>query len=252
MTDIVPMYTMVRDLPSSLETHVALVVIDDEMFVMKRPRTMFGVTQIARELKLMKALDGMQGIPQLKMHFVEERRMTLIYEYCPNGDLMDYLMSPANTLDAKIVARSLLQILERLHSKGIAHLDIKPENVVFDSDFQALVIDFGLATTDARSNLKCGTKRYSAPEVLSGRGYIPAKADIWSLGVLLIVFHYRTTPFDNGVLEYFDFPTFWTELDVNFAHSTIDVKAKEFIEFAMQPEITRPTASELLLHSWLN
>ncbi len=252
MTSVAPIYTYIRGLPSSLDTHVALVEIGSEIVVLKRSRSMFGVIQIARELRLMKLLDGTNGLPRLKMHFMENHRMTLIYEYCANGDLMDYLMSLETNVDAKMLARSLLRTLQGLHARGVAHRDIKPENVVFDSDFQATIIDFGYATTDALSTLRCGTLRYSAPEILSGQGYSPIKSDIWSFGVLMIVFHYRSTPFEDGVCEYFDFQRFWATMEANHARNPLDEQAKQFIESAMQFETTRPSATELLSHAWLN
>ena len=81
-----------------------------------------------------------------------------------------------------------------MHKLQIAHLDIKPDNILFDEFFNIKVSDFGtsilLLDTDWTSSRRWGTRRFMAPEVDKTTQLIPYnvfKADIYSLGVTLMV-----------------------------------------------------------------
>ena len=85
-------------------------------------------------------------------------------------------------------AAQILATVEQLHNKKVIYRDLKPENVMLNSDGQARLIDFGFArkvTTD-RAFTNCGTLGYTAPEVLKGHGY-GFSADLWSFGILVHV-----------------------------------------------------------------
>ncbi len=75
-----------------------------------------------------------------------------------------------------------------LHSQGIAHRDIKLENVLLDADLNIKLIDFGFSTQQTspkKAKLFCGTPSYMAPEIVSRIEYLGQPADIWAAGVLL-------------------------------------------------------------------
>lgn len=98
------------------------------------------------------------------------------------------------------LSRELVEAVAFLHRHRVAHLDIKPENLVFDADTQRLyLIDFDLAitcsSTDEKVRCSCGTPGWAAPEVgidaeneKSLEGYNPFKADLWSCGKVLAWF----------------------------------------------------------------
>ena len=76
-----------------------------------------------------------------------------------------------------------------MHALGVAHRDVKPDNLIFADRTRAAVrlVDFGFARRiepGARAWTLCGTPEYLAPEVLTGRGHGLA-VDWWALGVLL-------------------------------------------------------------------
>jgi serine/threonine protein kinase len=76
--------------------------------------------------------------------------------------------------------------LAHIHSLGIVHRDVKPENLFVKSDGCVLLGDFGLAgRVSARDGLLdrvCGTMTYRAPEIIAGARYGPA-VDVWSAGI---------------------------------------------------------------------
>ncbi len=75
-----------------------------------------------------------------------------------------------------------------MHEKNIIHRDIKPENILFDSDFNVKLCDFGWSCflqndDDFRTSI-CGTYEYMSPEIVNNYTH-NKKVDIWCLGILL-------------------------------------------------------------------
>lgn len=108
-------------------------------------------------------------------------------------------------MEEKQAARIFYQItktVQYLHKLGIAHRDIKTENIMIDGDFNAKLIDFGLAKTfnSTEENFLttfCGSPSYTAPEILEKRKYSGQRVDIWCLGVTLYVLLEACLPFDD-------------------------------------------------------
>jgi serine/threonine protein kinase len=88
--------------------------------------------------------------------------------------------------------RQLISAVRYCHARRVFHRDIKPENLLLDEDGALKVADFGLGTEASGGaggaggrggklfqHTLCGTPAYVAPEILSRKGYDPAKVDIW-------------------------------------------------------------------------
>ena len=82
-----------------------------------------------------------------------------------------------------------------MHSKGIAHRDLKVENIMIHGDGSLKICDFGLATTEERVKSRTGTELYMAPEILEFVEHDPKQADIFSLGILLFAMKTCFFPF---------------------------------------------------------
>jgi len=103
----------------------------------------------------------------------EERCCVAVLEYAPCGELFA-LINSRNGLSEE-VARTYFQMLidavGHMHSRGIYHLDIKPQNILLDGSLQIKLGDFGFSTQSSTSSTLLGTKGYAAPEIAWSAGF---------------------------------------------------------------------------------
>lgn len=89
------------------------------------------------------------------------------------------------------LARSILDVLEVVHAKGVIHRDLKPSNIMLSEDNSTLkVIDFGIALTNARNQFTgtmdfVGTPEFAAPEQFRKDDVVDHRVDIFALGRIL-------------------------------------------------------------------
>jgi serine/threonine-protein kinase len=105
------------------------------------------------------------------------------------------------------VTSQVASALEHMRQKGVVHRDIKPGNLVIDSDGTVRIIDFGLAKImsgmwqDVGSETTVGTLEYMSPEQARGESNVDIRADIYSLGVTLFQMITGELPFQGTAAE---------------------------------------------------
>ena len=119
------------------------------------------------------------------------RTLFLAMEYVPGRTLRDLLherghLRPREALD---IMEGVLAGLAAAHAAGIAHRDVKPENVLLGEPQKIKVADFGLArqlsgTSHTKSGMLIGTAAYLAPEQVSG-GTADVRTDVYATGIML-------------------------------------------------------------------
>lgn len=131
--------------------------------------------------------------------------IVMVMPFYPFGTLHDRILAdgPMKWQSALKFLQSLSLALSYLHSKNIAHRDIKLSNIMISNSETPILIDFGLCYTAVRDqeNLGttvCGTLEYMAPEVLSGIPYDPLKVDVWALGVCFYAMIFGQFPWNGS------------------------------------------------------
>lgn len=194
-----------------------------------------------------------------------------IIELAENHELFDYIFYPKRGFSEKQAAEIFFKIVSAikvLHSKKIAHCDIKPENVLIDNDFNIKLIDFGYSSLSGDENnnetrnmiyVFQSTDIYGSPEAKKSdenNGYDPIKHDLFSLGIFLFVIVLGCFPYTEYSLldrRYFcivndDFDTFWK----SFNKFTVSCNFKDLINklICYDPN-KRLSVSEILEHPWM-
>jgi serine/threonine protein phosphatase PrpC len=140
----------------------------------------------------------------LKLIPVENKsRPYIAMEYLEGQTLSELLKNvhPLPEPDAVKIASRVCEALEYLHSKGVIHRDLKPQNIMLCNDGSLRIMDFGIARAQGSRRLTfvgftpaMGTPDYMAPEQVRGsRG--DQRTDIYSLGAILYEMSTGETPF---------------------------------------------------------
>ncbi|XP_042427436.1 serine/threonine-protein kinase ATG1c-like isoform X1 [Zingiber officinale] len=132
-------------------------------------------------------------------------RIYLVLEYCKDGDLSVYIQNHGRVPEiiAKHFMQQLASGLQVLRDNNVIHRDLKPQNLLLSThggNFVLKIADFGFARSLAPRGLAetlCGSPLYMAPEVMQFQKY-DAKADLWSVGIILYQLVTGKTPFTGN------------------------------------------------------
>lgn len=146
--------------------------------------------------------------------------------------------------------------VHHLHDRGVAHRDIKLENIFLDSCFAIWIGDFGFATEEETSSEICGTWGYLSPQVHFKSDYSPQKSDIFACGCLLVCLLSGSSLFGEKPDALMN--QFQEEGETWLVRWCIEIgiKSKALIglltEMLAWDEESRPSAEEILQHEWMN
>eukprot|EP00347_Sterkiella_histriomuscorum_P012432 403368597 len=158
------------------------------------------------EISIMKGIKS-QYICELHDYYrSQDGKYNIVQEYAQFGDLLNYCKNTLqwNVLEnlAKEWLTSIVLGLKELHSKGIIHRDIKPDNILVFKKDEVRIADYGQAKTmgESRSKRLYGTQNYISPEMLKGKDY-DFSTDIYSLGVTFIYLLTRKYPTEDEIKD---------------------------------------------------
>jgi serine/threonine protein kinase len=179
----------------------------------------------------------------------------LVMELVTGDTLLSKLLGPGSIGEdvAKSIFKQLLVTVSYIHSQGIAHRDLKLENVLMDAKGHIKIVDFGFSRS-AQSpgelfQTSCGSPAYAAPEIIEQRRYEGTRADMWSLGVMLYGMVVGTLPW-RGNNQHLIFEQI-TNADYEVP-PTVSVLCKNLIQRLMVLDpMMRYTAEEAAAHPWL-
>mmetsp|Transcript_51607 Transcript_51607/g.102520 ORF Transcript_51607/g.102520 Transcript_51607/m.102520 type:complete len:610 (+) Transcript_51607:41-1870(+) len=214
-----------------------------------------------KEIKIMKELDH-PNICKLLETSTQGCVMYFVMELCEGGELFDRIIERKFITERKSadVLKQVCSALFYAHNKGIAHRDVKPENIVFCSkspeDWTVKLIDWGLAHhfTGSTMTAAAGSLAYAAPEVIDSDGHsgYTQACDLWSVGVVAYVMICGKPPF-------------WGNREQQLARSkaekypftsapwdTMKPNPKDFVRSLLKANPARRlTIGEAIAHPWL-
>jgi serine/threonine-protein kinase len=167
-----------------LDRNVALKCLASHFGVDEESRARF-----AREIRIIARLDH-PNIVTLHEAGEFEGRPYLVMQFVDGPSLAKFSRGRRLTIETVLdLGVQLCSGLQAAHDQGVIHRDVKPSNILLDSQLRARLVDFGLARLVGGTNVTttgtlCGTLGYVPPEVVLGEAADPG-SDIFSLGVVL-------------------------------------------------------------------
>lgn len=192
--------------------------------------------------------------------FEEPEHFYVIMELITGGELFDRIVRKQfyKELEARNLAKTLLQAIKYIHDNNYVHRDLKPENLLLvspDNDFDVKIVDFGFATEVDGENLTthCGTPGYIAPEILQDHPY-GKSVDMWAFGVNLYILLGGYPPFYDKNQQmlfrkimkgaYTFHPEYWGQ---------VSEEAKDLIRKILVVDVRhRLTVDQALAHPWFH
>ncbi len=217
-----------------------------------------GRAQLVNEIRVFANSSSDDNVVGLLGAFSGEGCATLVLEHMNRGDLQSYVEShgPLPESAAREIAKQVLKGLRRLHSKYQVHRDLKPGNILLNSDGMVKLADFGLthalSHTDDYTVTPGGTIVYLSPERVN-KNVTTTASDIWAVG---IVIYYVVTGKVPVPGEFWQLMKFMSSPEEDFPmrldEKVFSAAMRDWLRQCLRKDhLTRATAAQLLQHPWI-
>nr|XP_046259128.1 kalirin isoform X2 [Scatophagus argus] len=216
--------------------------------------------QVAHEADVLLHVQNHQLVALLDT-YESPTSLMLIMELLEDGRLLDYLVAHDELMEEKVAffIRETLDALQHLHTCRVAHLDLKPENIMVDLHSPTpciKLIDLGdavqLSAHRRYVHLLLGNPEFAAPELICGTP-VSVATDVWSVGVLAYVMLSGVSPFLDESPE--ETCVNICRLDFCFPDEyfrNVSQAARDFVSSVLQQDPRkRPSATSCLQHPWV-
>ena len=200
-----------------------------------------GVNGIAREIAVMKKLKHRNVVPLYEViDDPESEKLYMVMKYVDQGPITK--LQPGGTCETigaerlREVLGELVSGLSYLHKRGVAHRDIKPDNILVDAAGTPYFVDFGVSAIIDRNNPNVstveGTATFMPPELFDDQALkVDAfAADVWSLGVTVYMLLYGKVPFGGNN---------YREISINVRSKTLEFPAANGVDSSRWEDLLR-------------
>eukprot|EP01125_Pyxidicula_operculata_P014199 TRINITY_DN4723_c0_g1_i1.p1 TRINITY_DN4723_c0_g1~~TRINITY_DN4723_c0_g1_i1.p1 ORF type:complete len:337 (-),score=29.26 TRINITY_DN4723_c0_g1_i1:178-1188(-) len=235
-------------------------VVTGKFFALKEIQLEHSEEFLQKKLVELKTLHASSHPNIVSFHgaFYDHGTLSFILEFMDRGTIADLIeLGPIPEHVLAKLSRDILSGLDYLHKKlHLIHRDIKPQNILLNSEGCVKITDFGvsgeIANTGAFAKTFVGTVKYMSPSRIKGNEH-SAKSDLWSAGLVILECALGKYPYDS------DDATFFSRLyDIVNKPAPLPDSNKfspEFIDFIslclQKEEDKRPDCATLLNHPWI-
>ncbi|KAL2709135.1 Protein kinase domain-containing protein [Kluyveromyces marxianus] len=162
-----------------------------------------------KEIKIYREINALKHLSHPNIVTLEEvlqnsKYIGIVLQYASGGEFYKYIQKKRR-LKEPAACRLFAQLISGvhyMHHKGLAHRDLKLENLLLDEHENLIITDFGFVNEfNSKNDLmktSCGSPCYAAPElVVTTKDYEARKADVWSCGVILYAMLAGYLPWDD-------------------------------------------------------
>jgi len=250
----------------------------------------FSRSKVLKEIEIYHLCRGQKNIIQLIEFFDEEHHFYLVFEKISGGSLLEHIQKRVEFTEAEasMIIKDITKAIKHLHQQGIAHRDIKPDNVLClntNSPCPVKLCDFDLCSSVSievstpQLLTPVGSLEYMAPEVVNTfiiddyddeeeEVYYNKSCDLWSLGILMYILLCGYPPFSGNcsldcgwekgesclLCQQMLLSKIKTE-DVTFPEQewqSISIEAKDLIQCLLNKEYSlRLDVCQVLEHPWV-
>lgn len=220
-----------------------------------------GIAMLASEVDILSSLGDFPFIVNMLFAFYDVKNMYIVLDLHQGADLR-YHIRRHHVFNERMAAYLVICIssaLHHIHSKGILHRDVKPENIIFSASGVPHLTDFGVSYKSTHKgkeiicNRSCGTRQYLSPEVFTKHNRHGIEADFWSLGIVLYEVLYSRRPFHKHCpLEMIHFQDDLYQHDVFLSSTSVEFAGgakQQQQQHITSPPLTRRRSFLLSRHS---